>query len=360
MTYQANIKKRHRSTKAEVEARPPKIINLAPTQLKPDREQAERFLALLGGGAVFFTFQTFDDNEERSKAHAAVNALRTKQGKMPLPSPLVRVLNGTLAQHWNALVRLNEQGAGIYVTVNMTNLRGRKTENIVKVRALFVDLDGAPLPQHGPKPHIVVETSSGHWHVYWRVGDVDLDQFAGKQRALIALHGGDPVVCDLPRVMRLPGFFHCKGEPRLVRIVSTSDAPAYAAADFPTAQSEPRKPNAVLTADDGRVARALAFIPNDDVDWKEWCDLGLAIYGATGGRGIGFALFDAWSQRSAKYDQSYILKTWHGFERSPPKRIGAGTIFWLANKHCPKWADWLDDREPDALDTVAAFLEIVS
>jgi hypothetical protein len=322
--------------------------------------EAKRFLELLGGGTALFTFQTFDDNEERSKAHAAVNALRKKQGKRPLPSPFVRVLHGTLTQHWDTLCDLNAQGAGVYVTVNRTNLRGRKAEDIVAVRALFVDLDGAPLPQQGPQPHIVVETSPGHWHVYWRVTDVRLDEFAGKQRALIALHGGDSVVCDLPRVMRLPGFYHCKGKPRLVRIVSTSDAPTYTAADFPAAQAEPRKANAVLTADDGRVARALAFIPNPDVDWKEWCDLGLAIYGATGGSGIGFALFDAWSQRSAKYDQSNTLKTWHGFERSPPNRIGAGTIFYLANKHCPKWADWLDDREPDALDHVAAFLETVA
>jgi Primase C terminal 2 (PriCT-2)/RepB DNA-primase N-terminal domain len=327
---------------------------------EPDRKQAERFLALLGGGTGLFSFQTFDDNGERSKAHAAVNALRKKQGKRPLPSPFARVLHGTLSQHWNELCRLNARGAGVYVTVNETDGKGRKAENIVRVRALFVDLDGAPLPQHGPKPHIVVETSPGHWHAYWRVNDVALDQFAGKQRALIALHSGDPVVCDLPRVMRLPGFYHCKGKPRLVRVVSTSDALAYTAADFPTAQSEPRKPNAVLTADDGRVARALAFIPNDDVDWKEWCDLGLAIYGATGGSDMGFALFDAWSQRSVKYDPHYTAKTWAGFECSPPNRIGAGTIFHLANKHCPKWADWLDAREPDALDTVAAFLESVS
>jgi Primase C terminal 2 (PriCT-2)/RepB DNA-primase N-terminal domain len=336
------------------------VVATKKPKAEPDREQAKRFLAWLGGGTAFFTFQTFDDNEERSKAHAAANAVRKKQGKKPLSSPFVRVLNGTLAQHWNTLARLNARGAGIYITINQTNLRGRKTEDIVKVRALFVDLDGAPLPQHGPKPHIVVETSLGHWHVYWHVSDVALEEFADKQRALIALHGGDRAVHDLPRVMRLPGFFHCKGKPRLVRIMSTSNAPDYAGAEFPTAQPEPRKPNAVLTADDARLARALAFIPNPDVDWKQWCDLGLAIFGATGGSDMGFAMFDAWSQRSAKYDPHYTLKTWHGFERSPPNRIGAGTIFYLANKNCPKWADWLDARKPDALDMVAAFLESVS
>jgi hypothetical protein len=76
--------------------------------------------------------------------------LRKEQGKAPLPSPFVRILHGTLAQHWNVLAQLNAQGAGVYVTVNQTNLRGRKTENIVRVRCLFLDLDGAPLPHDPP------------------------------------------------------------------------------------------------------------------------------------------------------------------------------------------------------------------
>jgi Protein of unknown function (DUF3987)/RepB DNA-primase N-terminal domain len=88
------------------------------------------------------------------------------------------------------------------------------------------------------KPHIVVESSRGHFHVYWRVSDVELDQFADLQKALAARFGGDPAVCDLPRVMRLPGFYHCKGEPRLVTIVSTSDAPPYKATDFASAPAD--------------------------------------------------------------------------------------------------------------------------
>ena len=38
--------------------------------------------------------------------------------------------------------RLNAGGAGVYVTVNRTNGKGRKATDIVRVRALFVDLDG--------------------------------------------------------------------------------------------------------------------------------------------------------------------------------------------------------------------------
>jgi hypothetical protein len=117
------------------------------------------------------------------------------------------------------------------------------------------------------------------------------------------------------------------------------------------------RPNAERTCEEGRLMRALAFVPNDDWDWKYWCDVGLAIYGASNGSDAGFALFDAWSRRSAKYDDAFTRKTWIGFRRSPPGRIGAGTIFWLASQHVPQWADQLDDYQPHALAVVSAFLQ---
>jgi hypothetical protein len=40
---------------------------------------------------------------------------------------------------------LNREGAGVFVTVNETDLKGRTAKNITSVRAVFVDLDGAPL-----------------------------------------------------------------------------------------------------------------------------------------------------------------------------------------------------------------------
>ena len=311
----------------------------------PDKAEAERFLKALDPQATFFTFQTFDDDSDR-KDHK-----------------LACILHGTLDEHWDALARLNAKGAGVFVTINETDGKGRKAENIVRVRCLFVDLDGAPIPDSGPLPHIIVETSPGHWHVYWRVYwpvvSQGLIEFADKQRALIALHGGDPVVCDLPRVMRLPGFFHLKREPSLVRILTVNSHPADSADGFDTAQAAPRRSNIQLTADEGRIARAIAFIPNDDDDWKEWCDLGLAIYGATGGSDTGFAIFDAWSQRSDKYNARHTYKTWIGFEHSPPNCIGAGTILHKADEANPDWADLLDDGDPDAVAVAAAFVASV-
>ncbi len=171
-----------------------------------DLAEAARFLAALDPDAKSFTFQTFDD------------VLVVVDGKLvPRKDPaLVRVRHGTLAQHAAELQRLNENGAGIFVTVSETNGKGRKAENITRARALFVDLEGAPLDPvlaYERKPHIVTETSPRRWHAFWRVADIKLEEFAGLQKSLIERFGADKSVHDLPRVMRLPGFVHRKITP---------------------------------------------------------------------------------------------------------------------------------------------------
>ncbi|MBZ9718548.1 phage/plasmid primase, P4 family [Mesorhizobium sp. AD1-1] len=182
-----------------------------------DLHEAELFLSKLDPEATSFTFQTFDEDKGRDD--------RT----------LVKTLSGSFRQHKAELERLNKQGAGVFVTVNETNGKGRKTADIVRVRAVFVDLDGAalePVLQYQRKPHIVVETSKERWHAYWRVEGLELGDFENAQLALIERFGSDKSVKDLPRVMRLPGFLHNKGEPRLVRLLETLEAAPYPGRDF--------------------------------------------------------------------------------------------------------------------------------
>lgn len=171
----------------------------------PDFAQTGRFLTAIEPGEQTFTFQTFaDKKEDRDNRN------------------LLRVLHGTFTQHSAQLAALNQQGAGVFMCINETNGNGRKAENVTRVRALFVDLDGAPLRpvlEHTSPPDIIVESSPGKWHAYWRVQDCPLDQFKPAQQKLAALFHGDPSVCDLPRVMRLPGFFHQKDLPVLTRLV---------------------------------------------------------------------------------------------------------------------------------------------
>jgi len=133
-----------------------------------------------------FSFQTFDD--------------RTDGPNRP---ELIRVLHATrdqLPAVWPKLVQLNAGGAGVFVTVNCTNGRGRKGSDITRVRALYVDLDKAPLEPvlaSARPPHIVVATSPGKFHCYWLVEGMPLEDFRGAQEVLIDAFGGDLKVKSL-------------------------------------------------------------------------------------------------------------------------------------------------------------------
>lgn len=133
---------------------------------------------------------------------------------------IIRQLHGTLEEHLEELWTLNKQGAGVFFTVNQTDLQGRTTKNITKVRAVFIDLDGAPLPEHFEvQPNFILNTSPNKYHCYWLVDDMPLPTFTLYQQALAAKFNSDPVVKDLPRVMRIAGFYHNKAKPYPIKVV---------------------------------------------------------------------------------------------------------------------------------------------
>ena len=111
----------------------------------PDRAEVDQFLKALDPSPdARFTFQSFDDNKERKE----------ERRKAKKKDQFAKIRNGTLAQHWNELVKLNAQGAGIFVTVNETDGKGREKSNVVRIRALFVDLDGALLLERDRVPSL--------------------------------------------------------------------------------------------------------------------------------------------------------------------------------------------------------------
>jgi len=80
--------------------------------------------------------------------------------------------------------------------------------------------------------HLVVQSSPNKYHLYWLVNDVALSDFGTLQQALAEHYGTDPSVKDLPRVMRLPGFYHRKGEPVMVQLLEARDHASYNPADI--------------------------------------------------------------------------------------------------------------------------------
>lgn len=167
---------------------------------------AASFLTAIDEDSDQWTFQTFDDSPGKDKS-------------------LTRVLHGSLERHADELDTLNERGAGIFFTVNQTDLKGRKKGNITRIRALFIDLDGSPLEPalNAPTPpHIIVATSPGKFHAYWRIRDCALDQCEPALGQLIERFRADPACSDRSRVMRLPGFLHRKVDPHPVHVIFSS------------------------------------------------------------------------------------------------------------------------------------------
>ncbi|MFZ5762269.1 MAG: AAA family ATPase [Thermodesulfobacteriota bacterium] len=179
----------------------------APAKLKMpfDLAATQRFLeALTGEADPRVTFQTFDDDKGR------------KDGS------LACILHGTLGEHAATLQALNERGAGIFATVNETDLKGRSKGNIVCCRAIWQDDDkGAGWIHPTVEPNIVVATSPGKFQRYILTSTSQIDEHAGVMRRMVADHGCDPGAQDVGRVLRLPGFWHMKNraKPFMVRIV---------------------------------------------------------------------------------------------------------------------------------------------
>ncbi len=158
----------------------------------------EQFLNILDSDAEHFHFQVFDDSGKSSVK----------------PKTIV----GTLKEKAEILVAKNDAGAGIFVAVQPHPLdKARKGEFTEGVRTFLIDLDGAPLDpvletlkEAGLNPNMVVNTSTGKYHIYLKVSDCPLDQYSAVQKALASKFDGDPSVNDLPRVARVVGFMHKK------------------------------------------------------------------------------------------------------------------------------------------------------
>lgn len=198
---------------------------------------AALFLACLLGRADAelspITFQTFDDAKPGGKARPDLALAR----------------HGILRDLLPMLEAKNRAGAGVFVTVNEMDGRGRKKTNARFIRGWWADLDTEKAPANGPaftpealpiEPTMIVQTPGG-WHLYWLAFDLlpcgtseAQAEFEAELKAIqkhLAPFGADPAVCDVSRVLRLPGFTHCKAEPRPVMLVKVN-GPRYSREDI--------------------------------------------------------------------------------------------------------------------------------
>ncbi|MCC5832509.1 MAG: hypothetical protein JJU12_05645, partial [Chlamydiales bacterium] len=83
--------------------------------LVPDLSQAQRFLTLLDEDSERFTFEAIEEPKPKQK---------TAQ---------IQRYNGTFETYSEVLRKSNLQGYGIFVTINETDGKGRKKEDVKKV-----------------------------------------------------------------------------------------------------------------------------------------------------------------------------------------------------------------------------------
>ena len=316
--------------------------------LSPSFEEADLFLEALAGKYTRYTFQTFDDVEVWDEAK--------QKAVKRMDKSLARVYHGTFDQHKKALAALNAKGAGVFVTVNETDLKGRKKENIVKVRAVFVDLDGAPiqpikdLPED-LQPQIIIESSPNKWHSYWLVNNCTLEQFPDIQRALAAKFDGDVAVNNIDRVMRLTGFSHNKDESFITRIAALQKSNfvpfsvnklivGLGLNEQKTAESDRYNPNNTYNSncDDftnrrsstadlmAELKSALDYLSCED--YHDWVRQAMRLKSL--GQNTGLDLFIWWSSKSAKFDRTEALKKWDSLEAD---RTGYKAIFSEAQRN---------------------------
>ncbi len=78
------------------------------------------------------------------------------------------------------------------------------------------------------------------------------------------------------------------------------------------------------------VASMVKAIPNNDLDYDTWINIGMANHHCTAASG--FDIWDRWSQTSAKYDAEKMAYWWNHFGKHP-NPVTAGTLFHYAEQN---------------------------
>ena len=114
------------------------------------------------------------------------------------------------------LQAMNSQGFNIYIGMNPIKETSthRQKEDIREIKRVFLDIDhdgekvkNALLNDPAiPKPNYLIESSPGKYQFIWNVKGFDLETAEGLIHGMAVKYGGDEVVRDISRVMRIPGF----------------------------------------------------------------------------------------------------------------------------------------------------------
>jgi hypothetical protein len=220
------------------------------------------------------------------------------------------------------------------------DLDPKKGEELETERAAMLRLLRSERPDGIPAASWIVDSGRGYWG-FWRLSPAQpvdgplgtlTHEVEARGRGIEAAFGERFAdgCRNIDRIARLPGTINHKTKQRAA-VVGGNPALSYELSVFPEWEGPKHEPGERPHAENPKIASAVEFIPNEDLSWEEWNNLGMAIWRAT--QGTGFEIFDSFSKRSTKYDAAATADRWDHYETSPPTRIGAGTIFELAKRH---------------------------
>ena len=216
-------------------------------------------------------------------------------------------------------------------------------------------LDGLPL-----KPTIIIHTGGG-FHSWWLFKEAWIFENEEERNLaetytngwiehLKAASGKDlDSVGDLPRVLRVPGTVNYKPEynpPRKVKL-EKAEGGFYTRYDFDQwlAPAQPKTdkrsssyPSAFSPDDCAKAIKALEKIDparcDDYINEKKasWIGVGMALYQL---KEIGFAYWNMWSMKSAKYKDGDCEKKWRTFATERENKITLASLFYWAEQDAP-------------------------
>lgn len=206
-------------------------------------------------------------------------------------------------------------------------LEGHKVDGIASFKSL--ESANSPLPDT-----LIGESPSGSLHYFWLLPE---GQSIYNSTSLIG--PGIDVLGEGGMVIAPPSIRPGKGAYKWLNAFPPVEAPEWlfklAAQRQPALYVNGAEPE----ADIDELAAAVNAIANENLAWDVWNNVGMALWRGGGGSEQGAQLFHIFSKKSKKYNERETTKRWQHFSRSPPSRIGAGTIFYLAQEADPNWRD---------------------
>jgi len=354
-----------------------------PEELIPDRDALVGFVDVMFRNARrdgFVSFRVFVDNG-KNKRPVLIQALRLDDYEF-VPLMLIRAQQ---AANWY------EPAVFCPPVATFKDHRDAKADNIREGVALSTECDQTPAAARATLeallgPATVVVESGGEWingetgeiepklHLHWRLkkpAATPLElALLYQARALAAkLVGGDPTTNSIVHPLRWPGSWHRKKNPKLARVAALAEDTEIDLAESlerlraEVGVVEPVSVGSISgrreASDHGMVASALAAIPNDKdpkiYHWEYWNKIGMTIWASTDGSEEGRAAFHDWSAKSPRYDVANTEARWQHYFRSPPTRLGFGSLVWRARQHEPGWR-YEDPRGAIATAAIGEFI----